>query len=345
MLAEDNRINQEVAVGLLSAEGIEVDIANNGLEAVEMVRKRRYDAVLMDVQMPEMDGTQATRRIREDKRWDQLPIIAMTAHAMTGDREKCLAAGMNDYVSKPVDPTELFEVLGKWVTGKRRATAPAAPISPPTVDDRGDGLDALKGFDVADALARLRGNRTLYRKLLGDLVRNHATADQEIKAHLEADDLGAARAAVHTLKGVAGNLSGTALHQAAAGLEAVLARSLAGEEVESGVAESGMDSLSGALSEAVEAVQSLQGGSPAEPRSQPVEPGSEHALAGDELARLAERIREAAGVGDIMDVRGAVEALPAAFPDRARLARMAEDFDLDGLIKLAQELEQGAGQG
>ena len=104
MLAEDNEINQEVATHILAEAEIEVEIANNGVEAVDAVKKKRYDAVLMDMQMPRMDGYQATGVIRQNPEMQDLPIIAMTANAMEGDRDKCIEAGMNDYVSKPIDP-------------------------------------------------------------------------------------------------------------------------------------------------------------------------------------------------------------------------------------------------
>jgi CheY-like chemotaxis protein len=115
LLVEDNEINQQVARELLEGAGLPVAIATNGEEAVGAVKKKDFEAVLMDVQMPVMDGYQATREIRKDERLKGLPIIAMTAHAMTGDREKCLKAGMNDYVSKPIDPDELFFTLVKWI--------------------------------------------------------------------------------------------------------------------------------------------------------------------------------------------------------------------------------------
>ncbi len=343
LLAEDNVINQEVAVGLLSAEGIEVDIANNGAEAVEMVCRRRYEAVLMDVQMPAMDGVQATQRIREDKRLDQLPIIAMTAHAMTGDREKCLAAGMNDYVAKPVDPAELFEVLGKWVAGRKHAGSQAASARAATAHNQPDGLDELPGYDVADALDRLRGNRTLYRKLLADLASSHAAADDELQALVDAGELVAARAAAHNLKGLAGNLSATALFESAAELERALGLVLESENQDTGELAPGLARLSGELKAAIAAVRSLEAAEPEQAEAAPVEMGVEPELARDHLVKLAQRIREGAEVGDIMDVKAALGELPTGFSFRGSFARMAEDFDLEGLARLASELERKAG--
>ncbi len=120
LLVEDNEINQEVAIGLLEDASIQVDLAENGEIAVRMAQENDYDAVLMDMQMPVMDGIEATRVIRSDARFQNLPIIAMTANAMAADREKCMKAGMNDHIGKPIDPDQLFSVLLRW-TGRRGA--------------------------------------------------------------------------------------------------------------------------------------------------------------------------------------------------------------------------------
>jgi len=114
LLVEDNEINQEVAIGLLEDAAIQVELAEDGEIAVRMVQENDYDAVLMDMQMPVMDGIAATQAIRSDPRFKHLPIIAMTANAMPTDREKCLKAGMNDHIGKPIDPDELFSVLLRW---------------------------------------------------------------------------------------------------------------------------------------------------------------------------------------------------------------------------------------
>jgi two-component system sensor histidine kinase/response regulator len=115
LLVEDNEINQEVALGQLEDAEVEVDVADNGEIAVNMVRSKEYDIVLMDMQMPVMDGLEATRIIRADSRFDQLPIVAMTANAMAEDRDRCLEAGMNDHIAKPIDPDLLFGALISWI--------------------------------------------------------------------------------------------------------------------------------------------------------------------------------------------------------------------------------------
>ena len=122
LLVEDNEINQEVAIGLLEDAAIQVDLAENGEIAVKMAQENNYDAVLMDMQMPVMDGIEATRAIRSHPHLQDLPIIAMTANAMAVDRDKCLNAGMNDHIGKPIDPDELFSVLLRWA-GRRTVEA------------------------------------------------------------------------------------------------------------------------------------------------------------------------------------------------------------------------------
>ncbi len=123
LLAEDNEINQQVAEEILQQAGLVVRIANNGKEAVEMVKAGKFDVVLMDIQMPVMGGFEATQEIRRDERFKDLPIIAMTAHAMAGDREKSIEAGMNDHVTKPIDPDQLISALVKWIKPGDRKTS------------------------------------------------------------------------------------------------------------------------------------------------------------------------------------------------------------------------------
>ncbi len=118
LLAEDNEVNQLVASRILKNAGLVVEIAGNGREAIEMLQKKKYDLVLMDIQMPEMDGITATKKIREMPQFKNLPILAMTAHAMSGDRELSLKAGMNDHINKPINLQELFSSLAKWLRRK-----------------------------------------------------------------------------------------------------------------------------------------------------------------------------------------------------------------------------------
>ncbi len=221
LLAEDNEINQQVATEMLQRAGVTVDIAWNGREAVDRVDRRNYDAVLMDVQMPEMDGYQATRAIREKAQHQGLPIIAMTAHAMAGYREECLAVGMNDYVTKPINPDQLFTVLSHWV--KPSEFPPAGGLENVEVLD-GEKLEKLeiKGVDVGAALARLGGNQPLWVRLLKGFVWDFRNAAEELEEVFERQDLDAASTLLHTLKGSAGNLGAVALFESAQSLENAL---------------------------------------------------------------------------------------------------------------------------
>jgi len=223
LLVEDNIINQKVAGEILSNAGTTVDIANNGKEAIFAVRKTPYDAVLMDVQMPEIDGFEATRLIRSDSRFKRLPIIAMTAHAMKGDRELCLEAGMDDYVPKPIDPGELLTALARWIAPKESIAALHEPTAAraeevPVEEER--SLPAqVPGIDVVEGLRRVGGNRGLFGEMLHDFFQSHSGAGADVRTLLSVNDLKPALLLLHTLKGIAGNISAKDLHRAADVLE------------------------------------------------------------------------------------------------------------------------------
>ncbi len=281
----------------------------------------------------------AARRIRGDAALADLPVIAMTAHAMEGDRQKCLDAGMNDYVTKPIDPKQLFDVLGKWVSispEREQGAVPQAPDLPPSEAE----TPALPGFEPAEALKRLGGNERLYKKLLGDMASNHGGDCEQIRAALKAGELGAARQIAHTLKGIAGNLSAKEVHQAAAAMESALASMPKGGEVVD--REDCLTKLTQAMARAVEIIGSMP--PPGEPtRAEGV--GSPE-LEGMQIAEIARQLREAAEDGDVAEITQAIERLPAGSEHRTRLMAMADDFDLDGLVESAAELEQAcAGPG
>ncbi len=217
LLAEDNEINQQVARELLEAVGITVDIVGDGKEALEKARAYAYDAILMDIQMPEMDGIQATGELRKDSRFAQLPIIAMTAHAMAGDREKSLAAGMSDHVTKPIDPEALYATLRRWVSPSMRAVAEKRP--PAATEGE---LPNLPGIDTAMGLKRVAGNRKLYRKLLNDFLLGYAEHVTKIREAMDGGRGEEAHRLAHTLKGVAGNIGASALQAAAQEVESAL---------------------------------------------------------------------------------------------------------------------------
>ncbi len=235
LLVEDNAINQLVATEILESAGLNVEIANNGQEAVAAVTaintnntepENRFDAILMDVQMPEMDGYEATRLIREKTQHRDFPIIAMTAHAMIGDREKCLQAGMNDYITKPIEVDQLLTVLGNWIKIDLKNNS-RLPVIEKCLESQEHQIeeilpDDLPGIDIKSALNRLRGNRKLFKRLLNDFYQNYRNAAHDIRMALNEKDVEKAQLLVHTLKGIAGNLSALCLQDTARDLENAL---------------------------------------------------------------------------------------------------------------------------
>lgn len=230
LVVEDNEINQQIATELLASEGVVVGIANNGREAVDLLTtgNEAYDAVLMDIQMPEMDGHEAARLIRRDSRFCDLPLIAMTAHALDEERQLVLESGMNDLLTKPVDPKALFALLVRYVG------AGAAEVGTSVVRGRNDGatkLPELPGVDVAGGLLRVAGNRKLYLQLIRKFVDNQRNAALSIETAIREGDHLLARHAAHTVKGVAGNIGAVDVHASAADLEKAIRPDIPFEEV------------------------------------------------------------------------------------------------------------------
>ncbi len=330
LLVEDNEINQQVAKEILEQAGFAVALASNGQEGVDAVKQTDYDVVLMDVQMPVMDGHAAARAIREweaeqvsggDAGSDQssvisdqppgpgadtrsrsragtsdasLPIIAMTAHAMAGDHEKSLAAGMNDHVTKPIDPDELFGALAKWIrprpglgTPPGNAAGSAAGARgrghlkavPAATDSPRSGLpDPLPGIDTADGLRRVGGNEKLYRNLLLRIRADYADARAEMEELLVDGTLEDAQRLAHTIKGVAGNVGAKDLLAAAAAVEGPLKRG------DTGAAEAALPAFEDALRIVVDGIAVLEPAAEAPAAVAPGPPASHEQL----LAVLSE---------------------------------------------------------
>ena len=232
LLADDNRINQQVAVELLEISGFNVRVANNGKEAVtEFCRPdTAYDAVLMDIQMPEMDGFSAAREIREQEMSSQssmapdprIPIIAMTAHASMEDRNKCLEAGMDDHVSKPIHPKTLLETLVKWIK-------PDADRTIPSKKKKSDGSDCLPdhlaGIDLAKGIERVGGSRGFFQKMLLEFADNHCSAHDNLVNEIRVGNHEQAAILAHSLKGLAGTLGADTLSRISEALEEALRQS------------------------------------------------------------------------------------------------------------------------
>ncbi|WP_202416543.1 hybrid sensor histidine kinase/response regulator [Duganella qianjiadongensis] len=229
LLAEDNELNQQVAAELLMDAGLQVDIAVNGVEALAMAQRGSYELVLMDMQMPEMDGIAATRAIRALPALAGLPVVAMTANAMQADRELCMQAGMVDYIVKPIEPDELWRVLLRWIPVRTQAAD--APVAEPAVEyaaPEQTPLAAIEGLDMVGGLRRVMGKQARYVHMLRAFAGNQANAVQQIRDQLEAGDRAGAERTAHTLKGLAGNIGADALQLLADAIEYALTPAQAG---------------------------------------------------------------------------------------------------------------------
>jgi len=212
LIVEDNDINQDVAADLLTSHGIDYRIAENGQVALEMLEKNHFDGILMDCQMPVMDGYTATRKIRRDKRFKDIPIIAMTANVMAGDREKSTAAGMNDHIGKPIRVQELFNAMDKWFK-------PVIPMPPPLSRETANKLDNIPGIDIVAGMETVQGNHELYLKLLGKFYNRYHDFEKQFDAARQEEDKKAPARIAHTLKGVAANIGAHGIKEKAGNLE------------------------------------------------------------------------------------------------------------------------------
>ena len=222
LLVEDNKINQQLAQELLNQAGLKVSIANNGLEALARLDKEKFDAVLMDLQMPEMDGYEATCNIRKNKALDDMPIIAMSASAMSMDRERCIETGMCDHVAKPIDPNKLIDTLIKWL--------PKREILQPVIKENASAINTkqlpfsveLREIDTKTGLKHVGGNVDLYIKLLLDFLDDHKEDYRIIKNAIQSQNDELACRTAHTVKGIAGSIGAKQLHDDSEKLELAL---------------------------------------------------------------------------------------------------------------------------
>jgi two-component system sensor histidine kinase/response regulator len=219
LLVEDNELNQEVALSLLAETRLIIDVADNGAIALDKLATTDYDLVLMDMQMPVMDGITATLEIRKQPRFANLPVVAMTANAMAADREHCLAAGMNDHLPKPIDPDALLAVLQRWIKGHRNAAA--APTQPSSAGEGtlATALAGIVGLDVAAGLRLARNRESLYLKLLRIYISSQQDFVVQIDAALDRGDRTTAIRLAHTLKGVSGQIGAETVRALAQVLE------------------------------------------------------------------------------------------------------------------------------
>jgi len=234
LLVEDNEFNQEVATGLLEEAGFDVDVAGNGREALEKIalasdRGSPYSLILMDMQMPVMDGVSATLELRADAKYANLPILALTANATSGDKELCFTTGMNDFIAKPFEPIQLWQKVGRWLPPPDAApqtmhvAVPVKQAASAAEPPAGSDMPApIPGLDTALGLRRLAGKADRYRRTLQQFARNNGHTRKELSAAIEAGDFIAAGRIVHNLKGAAGTIGATALQAQAAALERLM---------------------------------------------------------------------------------------------------------------------------
>ncbi len=237
LVVEDDPINREVALALLRGVGVVVDVAEDGAQAVERCVGTRYDLILMDLEMPLMDGLEATRRIRDLPDYQSVPIVAMTASAFREDRERCLAAGMSDHVAKPVDPDRLYRTLASWLrrdppAGRCRASWRRRALAERVPEPLPPGLAAVPGVNVRLGMRSLGGNQQRYLALLRDLADSHQGDGARVR-ELLANGAGAAaaRQLAHGLKGVAGTLGAVRIQALAGGLDGLLREGEGGERL------------------------------------------------------------------------------------------------------------------
>jgi PAS domain S-box-containing protein len=372
LLVEDNEINQQVAREILEGAGLNVTVVGDGQKAVDAVKNKIYDVVLMDIQMPVMDGYEATREIRE---WElgmrnveggngkgesgsqasslqpptsNIPIIAMTAHAMAGDEQKSIEAGMNDHVTKPIDPDQLFATLNKWIKpAADRAVATAKPLpdqpsaAHPAVSGEDDLPVTLPGFDLTAGLARLMGNKRLYRKLLFDFGAKYSGIAEEIREVLEAGDFEQAHSLVHNLKGLAGNLEAKDLQAATVEMEKLVKGRTTATSPDKELRQR-FKELEKALEQALEAVQML--GPAAKEKTIASSKDAAASIPPGQIKKVSDSINAAVELGDVMEIKSIAETFKsesdALAPFCDELVRLADDFDFDGIQKLILKIDK-----
>jgi signal transduction histidine kinase/CheY-like chemotaxis protein len=330
LLVEDNELNQEVAMGLLETTHMSIDVADNGEIAVRMVGEQDYDLVLMDMQMPVMDGIAATQAIRSNPRFGTLPIVAMTANAMEGDREKCMQAGMNDHVSKPIDPDTLYAAVMRWVKPRRsqRPEPPAKKIEAASPE----ALPDIQGVGLADGLRRVGGNARLYRELLVKFAAKNADAGLQISAALQGEDRKMAERIAHTVKGVAGNLGIKQVQFAAEKLEKAI-------RDDDAVVSAILQDFTSLLRPQIEAIEQALGTSATPELKSDAKTIFDPAAASREARRLRSLLE--ASDGDSEETLHTLQSVLAGQVEKARLDALGADiseFDFAGALRKLDDI-------
>ncbi|ETR72844.1 MAG: two-component system, unclassified family, sensor histidine kinase and response regulator [Candidatus Magnetoglobus multicellularis str. Araruama] len=350
LLVEDNFFNQRVVLEILEHENFSVDVANNGVEAIDTITNNSYQLVLMDIQMPDMDGYEATRRIRKMPDYARLPIIAMTAHAMKGDRELCMDAGMNDYITKPINRNQLFEMIHKWIQNKNPvsqntieieqhnaidisqdeptpseniAASPATEKTEPEPSEVPKKQDPM--IDMDEGLERLGGNISVFMELLQYFCTTYKDYATKIPDWIE-NDYDLAIREVHSFKGAAGNLSARPLQASALRLETAL------KEKQRDQYQPLLDELSSILRDTVDYVISL----PEFPDNAKKEILSSHQESEPKPKNDHDDPDEQGKTNQVKDHSSVIDK---AIPDLKHLQNLLNDADPIGIPELAESVE------
>ncbi|PQO97238.1 hybrid sensor histidine kinase/response regulator [Massilia phosphatilytica] len=343
LLVEDNLVNQEIALELLQAQNIAVDVAATGNEALDMLYDggpQAYDLVLMDLEMPQLDGHAATVELRKDARFDKLPIVAMTAHALAEIRERCLREGMQDYITKPVEPEKLYATLARWIG---QAVPPPLTQGGVVVSDGPSlpGLSTVSGIDSAYGLRHVAGNVALYVQLLDRFRATQRDAGAQIRADYQAHRVHQAAARAHTLRGVAGNIGARELQTLAQSVEEGLGlvapdrgRLAAGVRALEAAVDATMESLDRYFARA--AIAPLP---PAPPAPPSLSADADDAAA-DAIVQLDQLLAEYSG--DAIDYFETVRARLAGVLDAEHMARLEQHLSRYEFEEARQQLPKAA---
>ncbi len=323
LLVEDNEMNQELAVELLTSAAIEVVVASNGQLALDLLaHDRAFDGVLMDCQMPVLDGYACTRQLRAQAAFASMPIIAMTANAMTGDRELALDSGMNDHISKPLNVAAMFATMAKWIHPAPKAAA----------------AGQLAGIDQAAGLATCMGKDALYRRMLVKFRDSQAPFRTAFEAARQDPDPSAAARVAHTLRGTAGNIGAKGVAAAATALELACKAGEGPDAIAPLV-----DAVELALAPVLDGLASL---APLPGEAAPAAPGTASGALPAEAASLLAQLRALVTDSDTsaMEVLSRLESALAGYPVSSGLRKVGEQlecFDFDEALVVLDGLKLG----